>query len=216
MFFAMNVWLVIRTTARRAAGSNAARIVGSLRWIARVLSRTRAPAVGASQRRKKIPSQARRNVLRAMSPPRPTRFRTSPKLSRPTCARSTLRRNREGFTFNLGNVIVRARLDIDPITAQATVTTDPTGPYAIPHILDGIPLQIKHVNVTIDRPGFAFNPTNCNPLTLTGNIQSTTATTIPVSVPFQITNCATLKFNPKSLLTQQELPIPMGQEHHSM
>jgi len=103
--------------------------------------------------------------------------------------------------FDLGNVTVRAKLDIDPVTAQVTVTTDPTGPHAIPHILDGIPLQIKHVNVTIDRPGFAFNPTNCNPLTLTGNIQSTTGTTMPVSVPFQITNCATLKFNPKLTVT---------------
>ena len=103
--------------------------------------------------------------------------------------------------FDLGKVIVRAKLDIDPITAQVTVTTDPTGPYSIPHILDGIPLEIKHVNVTIDKPGFAFNPTNCSPLALTGSIQSTTGVSAPVSVPFQITNCATLKFNPKFTVT---------------
>ena len=72
-----------------------------------------------------------------------------------------------------------------------------SGPHSIPPILDGIPLEIKHVNVTIDKPGFAFNPTNCNPLNLTGNIQSTQGTNAPVSVPFQITNCATLKFDPK-------------------
>ncbi len=103
--------------------------------------------------------------------------------------------------FDLGKVIVRARLDIDPTTAQAIVTTDPTGPYAIPHILDGIPLQIKHVNVVIDRAGFAFNPTNCSPLNITGNIQSTQGATAPVAVPFQVTNCATLKFAPKFTAT---------------
>jgi len=99
--------------------------------------------------------------------------------------------------FDLGKVIVRAKLEIDRTTAQAIVTTDPDGPYAIPHILDGIPLQIKHVNVTIDRPGFAFNPTNCNPLALSGTIGSTEGQSAPVSVPFQVTNCATLKFTPK-------------------
>lgn len=99
--------------------------------------------------------------------------------------------------FNLGQVIVRAKLEIDRRTAQAIVTTDSEGPYAIPRILDGIPLQIKHVNVTIDRPGFAFNPTNCNPLSLTGSIQSAEGQVAPVAVPFQVTNCASLKFQPK-------------------
>ena len=63
-------------------------------------------------------------------------------------------------------LVVRAKIEVNQETAQLTITTDPSGPYAIPHILDGIPLQIKHVNVTINRPGFTFNPTNCNPLQL--------------------------------------------------
>jgi hypothetical protein len=93
--------------------------------------------------------------------------------------------------FNLGNVIVRAKLALDPVTTALTVTTD-----QIPHILDGIPLEIKHVNVLIDRPGFTFNPTSCNPTTITGTITSDEAATAPVSVPFQATNCANLKFTP--------------------
>jgi hypothetical protein len=94
--------------------------------------------------------------------------------------------------FNLGKVIVRAKIEVDPHTAQLTVTTG-----QIPHILDGIPLQIKHVNVTIDRPGFIFNPTNCDPMSLTGTIGSVQDATAPVSVPFQVTNCAALPFSPK-------------------
>jgi hypothetical protein len=99
--------------------------------------------------------------------------------------------------FDLGKVIVRAKIEVDPHTAALTVTTDPSGPYSIPHVLDGIPLQIKHVNVTIDRPGFTFNPTNCSPLSLSGAIASDEGASASPSVPFQITNCAALKFAPK-------------------
>lgn len=100
--------------------------------------------------------------------------------------------------FDLGKVIVRAKIEVDPHTAQLTITTG-----QIPHILDGIPLQIKHVNVTIDRPGFTFNPTNCNPQQITGTIGSTESATAPVSVPFQVTNCAALKFEPKISVSTQ-------------
>jgi hypothetical protein len=94
--------------------------------------------------------------------------------------------------FNLGKVIVRASIEVDPHTAQLTVTTG-----EIPHILKGIPLQIKRVNVTIERPGFTFNPTNCNPQQITGTIGAVEGASAPVSAPFQVTNCAALKFAPK-------------------
>jgi hypothetical protein len=86
---------------------------------------------------------------------------------------------------------------VNPLTAALTVTTDESGPYAIPHILDGIPLEIKHVNVTIERQGFTFNPTSCDPMQITGQITSQEGATSPVAVPFQVTNCAALKFAPK-------------------
>jgi hypothetical protein len=98
--------------------------------------------------------------------------------------------------YDLGVVVVRAKLEVDPITAAITVTTDNTGPYRIPTIIDGIPLQIKHVNVTINRPNFTFNPTNCDPMAITGNLQSTEGSSQALSVPFQVTNCATLAFKP--------------------
>jgi hypothetical protein len=99
--------------------------------------------------------------------------------------------------FDLGMVIVRAKLEVDPTTAALTVTTDPSGPYAIPNVLDGIPLQIKHVAVTITRPNFTFNPTNCSPQSIGATMQSAQGASGSVSVPFQVTNCATLKFAPK-------------------
>jgi hypothetical protein len=99
--------------------------------------------------------------------------------------------------FDLGKVVVRAKIEVDPITAVLTITSDDSGPYKIPTILDGIPLQIQHVNVSIDRPGFTFNPTNCSPLAITGSLSSDQGAVKDLSVPFQITNCAVLAFKPK-------------------
>ncbi|HEY1687304.1 MAG TPA: hypothetical protein VGF95_00400, partial [Solirubrobacteraceae bacterium] len=98
--------------------------------------------------------------------------------------------------FNLGTVVVRAKVEVDPHTAQLTVTTDPSGPYAIPQILDGIPLQIRHVNVTIDRQGFTFNPTSCEKMAIEGVIGSADGAASSISVPFQVTDCAALLFKP--------------------
>jgi hypothetical protein len=105
--------------------------------------------------------------------------------------------------FDLGKgacdcVVVRARIDVDPITAALTVTSDTTGPYRIPEMLDGVPLEIKHVNVTIARgSGFTFNPTNCQPMTIGGALTSSQGATSALDVPFQVTNCATLAFKPR-------------------
>ena len=94
-------------------------------------------------------------------------------------------------------VVVRAKIEVNPITAALTVTTNPSGPYAIPHIIEGIPLNIKHVNVLINRPNFTFNPTSCNPTQVTGTIDSDEGASSPVAIPFQVTNCGDLKFAPK-------------------
>ncbi len=99
--------------------------------------------------------------------------------------------------FNLGTVVVRARIEVDLHTAALTVTTNsPAEGYAIPRFLDGVPLQIRDVNVTVTRPGFTFNPTNCSPLAVTGAITGAEGGSAPISVPFTVANCANLKFAP--------------------
>jgi hypothetical protein len=95
-------------------------------------------------------------------------------------------------------VVVRAKVEVNPITAALTIVTDPPGSaHAIPTIIDGIPLQVKHVNANVNRPGFTFNPTNCASSHVTGTIKSAEGASSAVSVPFQVTNCASLKFEPK-------------------
>ena len=94
--------------------------------------------------------------------------------------------------FNLGTEIVRAKVNVDPTDAHLTVVSDP-----FPTILDGIPLQLQHVNVLVNRPGFVFNPTSCEPMKLTGELESTEGATANVATPFQVTNCAALSFKPE-------------------
>jgi hypothetical protein len=93
--------------------------------------------------------------------------------------------------FNLGMVVVRGSIRINPTTAQATVVSNP-----FPTILDGIPLQVKTVNVTLNREGFTFNPTNCTPQTLNATLTSTQGANANVSSPFEAANCAALPFKP--------------------
>jgi hypothetical protein len=93
-------------------------------------------------------------------------------------------------------LVVRAKVEVNPITAALTITSDDSGPYKIPTIIEGIPLQIQHVNVTINRPNFTFNPTNCSKFAITGALSSTEGATDELSVPFQATNCAVLSFQP--------------------
>ncbi len=100
--------------------------------------------------------------------------------------------------FNLGNVIVRAKVQIDPYTAALTVTTNEPGTaYSIPHILDGVPLDIRNVNVTINRSNFTFNPTSCNPQSITATVKAQEGAIAQLSAPIQAASCQTLKFAPK-------------------
>ncbi len=94
--------------------------------------------------------------------------------------------------FNLGNVVVRATINVDPHTTALTVKTDP-----LPQILDGIPLRLRKTNVTIDRPGFIFNPTDCAQLHITATISGSQGTQTNVAAPFAVAGCAGLSFGPK-------------------
>jgi hypothetical protein len=100
--------------------------------------------------------------------------------------------------FDLGNVITRAKIEVDPHTAQITVTTD-----ALPQIIDGVPTDLRLVNSVIDRPGFMFNPTNCNPSSFSGTAWGTPppgvggpGATASIGSHFQVGSCQSLKFAP--------------------
>jgi hypothetical protein len=102
--------------------------------------------------------------------------------------------------FNLGKVVVRQALYVNEDDAHVTDVSDP-----FPTILDvtstngqtdGFPVRLRRVDVSIDRPSFTINPTNCNPLAINATFLSTTGTSSSTTAPFQAANCATLKFAP--------------------
>jgi hypothetical protein len=97
--------------------------------------------------------------------------------------------------FDLGTVVVRAALFVDPITTQIRVVSDP-----IPSILQGIPLNVRSVAVNMDRENFTKNPTSCDPMSVVGVIGSTFGQLANVSNRFQVGGCPLLGFKPRLAL----------------
>ncbi|MGD0453205.1 MAG: hypothetical protein ABSB69_06370 [Solirubrobacteraceae bacterium] len=98
--------------------------------------------------------------------------------------------------FNLGWVNVLSTITVNETTAA--VTTNTVKP--IPTILDGVPVQLKQINVTVERPGnapFQFNPTSCTPMSVGGTLTGSEGASDPVSYPFSASNCGSLPFAPK-------------------
>jgi hypothetical protein len=99
--------------------------------------------------------------------------------------------------YDLGNVVVPVWLQVNSDGSITAVS----GP--LPSILDGIPLDIRSVTLTMDRPGFTFNPTNCGPLSMTGTLTSLGGALAPISAPFQASGCGSLPFAPSFTVATQ-------------
>jgi hypothetical protein len=104
--------------------------------------------------------------------------------------------------FDLGVIIVRSAIKIDPFTAQVSIDSQASDP--IPHILGGIPLHLRDIRVYISRPNFTINPTNCEPTVATSTLTGSSPpfadpkeTTASVDNAFQVSNCSSMEFKPK-------------------
>jgi hypothetical protein len=97
--------------------------------------------------------------------------------------------------YDLGNVVVRAAVNVNPANAQITTATD-----QLPQILGGIPLRMRSIRIQLDRPGFALNPTNCEPLATVADVAGTEGAKATDSSHFQVGNCADLRFAPRLAL----------------
>ena len=97
--------------------------------------------------------------------------------------------------FVLPNVIARAAIDVKSDTGQVIVS-DPS----VPRIVAGIPIRVRALTISVNRPGFARNPTNCGVLatqsTLTGFAPGGASAVASLSTPFQAEGCSTLAFQP--------------------
>ncbi len=94
--------------------------------------------------------------------------------------------------FDLGTVVVRQAIYVDPTDARLTVVSDP-----LPVIVKGVPLRLRTVSVDVDRPTFSLNPTSCAEKQIAGTLTSAAGTTALVSQRFQVGDCQSLGFSPK-------------------
>jgi hypothetical protein len=94
--------------------------------------------------------------------------------------------------FDLGTVVVRNALHVNPETAQVSVTSDP-----IPTQLQGIQLDVRSIDVNLDRNQFTLNPTNCERMAVGGTEVSSLGNSASLSSPFQVGECRKLGFAPK-------------------
>lgn len=97
--------------------------------------------------------------------------------------------------LDLGEVVVRSPLQVDANRAQVSAPADP-----LPTILEGIPLKIRSVNLTLDRAGFMFNATSCTPQQVGVSLASTAGANVTRSVRYQPSGCGDLPLNPRMSL----------------
>jgi hypothetical protein len=102
--------------------------------------------------------------------------------------------------FDLGTVVVRVALFVDPETAQVHAVSDP-----LPHVFGGALVDLRSISVSLDRKNFALNPTNCSAMNFAGALRGGGAnpldpaafSTVSVSAPFKVDGCENLGFKPK-------------------
>jgi hypothetical protein len=102
--------------------------------------------------------------------------------------------------FDLGTVVVRVALNVNPKTAQVNAVSD-----AIPDVFGGVKLDLRSINVNVNRKQFMHNPTNCAKQATAGFLNggggdptSVAAwSSYKVSAPYQAAKCKKLGFKPK-------------------
>jgi hypothetical protein len=109
--------------------------------------------------------------------------------------------------FDLGTVVVREALKINPETAEVFI--DAAGSDPIPHIINGIPVRLRDLRISVDRPQFVLNPTDCRATSTASTVLGSgldfgsEADDRPITVtsPFEVADCASLGFKPKLALS---------------
>ena len=99
--------------------------------------------------------------------------------------------------YDYGTIVVRVALHVDPLTAQVRALSD-----RMPQIIGGVPIRMRSIQVNVDRPDFAINPTNCSSLAVQSQGVGDQGTAASFSSPFTAVNCSTLPFKPRMAITQ--------------
>jgi hypothetical protein len=93
--------------------------------------------------------------------------------------------------FDLGTLVLRGTLQVDPLTGQISVAGDP-----LPSVFEGIPVRFQTIGLDLDRRGFLRNPTSCAGERMTLTLRSATGAVARPASPFAVRNCIDLPFRP--------------------
>jgi hypothetical protein len=103
--------------------------------------------------------------------------------------------------YDYGTVVVRVALHVDPRTAQVSAISD-----RVPAIIGGVPIRMRSIRVSIDRPNFTINPTNCSPLSVDSQGIGDQGTVADFSSYFHAVDCFKLGFKPRMTIRQLGRP----------
>jgi hypothetical protein len=92
---------------------------------------------------------------------------------------------------DLGTVVVRASIALRP-DGGLTVRTSP-----LPRLIGGVPVSIRRLGLTLDRPGFILNASSCAAQQVTAILDGADGGQATVAAPYQATDCAGLRFSPR-------------------
>jgi hypothetical protein len=93
--------------------------------------------------------------------------------------------------IDLGTVVTRAGIALRPTDGGLTVRT-----AELPRVVGGVPISIRELALTLDRPGFMRNATSCAALALSATFTSQSGTTATATAPYQAERCDALAFTP--------------------
>ena len=102
--------------------------------------------------------------------------------------------------YDVGTVVVRIALNVNPETAQINAVSDP-----IPNVFGGVKLDIRSIDFNIDRNEFMINPTNCAAQASSGNLSGGGSdpaspaawSSYAFNTAYSTTGCDSLAFKPK-------------------
>jgi hypothetical protein len=93
--------------------------------------------------------------------------------------------------FDLGNLVVRGKVSVDPLSSRATIETD-----SLPEVFEGIQLRFQTLGLDLDRKGFLSNPTSCEPTSVDASIRAQGGGSVSSQTPFSLRGCNRLRFQP--------------------
>lgn len=99
--------------------------------------------------------------------------------------------------YDYGVQVVRVAINVDPLDGHVIADSE-----TVPSIIGGIPIRMRSIRVSIDRPEFMINPTNCSAFSIDSQGIGDQGTVADFSSYFHVDNCSALPFKPEMTIRQ--------------